>query len=47
VARANAERERRAGEFDAALDEFCREWNRGGKDARFEMEYLLAVGRRS
>ncbi|HMI81285.1 MAG TPA: methyltransferase domain-containing protein [Solirubrobacterales bacterium] len=48
VARANAENEGRAKEFDRALDEFCREWNRGGDDdARFEMEYLIAVGRRS
>jgi SAM-dependent methyltransferase len=48
VARGNAEREGRAEEFDAALDAFCEEWNRGGEGpARFEKEYLLAVGRRS
>ena len=48
VARANAEREGRADEFDAALDGFCEEWNRGGEGAaRFEKEYLLAVGRRT
>ncbi|HEX6666275.1 MAG TPA: methyltransferase domain-containing protein [Solirubrobacterales bacterium] len=48
VARANAEREGRAEEFDAALDRFCEEWNRGGEgQARFEKEYLLAVGRRT
>lgn len=48
VARANAEKEGRAEEFDRALSEFCAEWNRGsGEDARFEMEYLLAVGRRA
>jgi SAM-dependent methyltransferase len=47
AARANAERDHRAGEFDAALDAFCDEWNRGtGERARFEKEYLLAVGTR-
>jgi SAM-dependent methyltransferase len=47
AARANAEREGRAEEFDAALDAFCDEWNRGGEDgARFQKEYLLAVGTR-
>jgi SAM-dependent methyltransferase len=45
--RANAEREGAAAAFDAALDGFCDEWNRGtADDARFEMEYLLAVGTR-
>jgi SAM-dependent methyltransferase len=48
AARANAERNGRAEEFDAALDTFCEEWNRGTPDAaRFEMEYLLAVGTRA
>jgi SAM-dependent methyltransferase len=43
--RANAERDGRADEFDAALDAFCDEWNRGTADAaRFEKEYLVAVG---
>ncbi|MGY1821653.1 class I SAM-dependent methyltransferase [Geodermatophilus sp. SYSU D00079] len=47
AARANAEREGRAAEFDEALDRFCDEWNRGTSDqARFEMEYLVAVGTR-
>lgn len=47
AARANAEREGRAEEFDAALDAFCDEWDRGaGGSARFEKEYLLAVGTR-
>jgi SAM-dependent methyltransferase len=47
AARANAEKEGRAEEFDRALSEFCEEWNRGGADdARFEKEYLIAVGRR-
>ena len=45
--RANAERNGRAAEFDEALDAFCREWNLGTEsEARFEMEYLLAVGTR-
>jgi SAM-dependent methyltransferase len=45
--RANAERDGRAAEFDAALDAFCDEWNRGTDSrARFEKEYLLAVGTR-
>jgi SAM-dependent methyltransferase len=47
AARANAEREGRAGEFDEALDAFCDEWNRGTPDdARFEKEYLVTVGTR-
>jgi SAM-dependent methyltransferase len=45
--RANAERQGRAVEFDDALAAFCEEWNRGGDGrARFEKEYLLAVGTR-
>ena len=45
--RANAARNGRAEEFDAALDDFCGEWNLGTEhEARFEMEYLLAVGTR-
>jgi len=44
---ANARRTGREAEFAAALGGFCDEWNRGGADrARFEQEYLLAVGRR-
>ena len=47
AARANAEKEGRAEEFDQVLSEFCAEWNRGSDDdARFEMEYLVAVGRK-
>jgi SAM-dependent methyltransferase len=47
AARANAEREGREQELDEALSGFCKEWNRGSNDdARFEMEYLVAVGRR-
>ena len=46
--RANAARNGREQEFDDALDAFCREWNRGSDDeARFEKEYLLAVGTRA
>jgi SAM-dependent methyltransferase len=46
--RANAARNGRADEFDEALEAFCREWNVGTEDeARFEMEYLLAVGTRA
>jgi SAM-dependent methyltransferase len=45
AARANAIRDGREAEFDTALDSFCDEWNRGTPDqARFEQEYLLAVG---
>jgi len=47
AARANAVRNGLEAEFDAALDDFCREWNRGTEEeARFEKEYLLAVGTR-
>jgi SAM-dependent methyltransferase len=47
AARANAAREGREAEFDEALDRFCDEWNRGsGERARFEKEYLVAVGTR-
>jgi SAM-dependent methyltransferase len=45
AARANAERNGLAQNFDAALDTFCDRWNRGGDGlARFEKEYLLSVG---
>ncbi len=48
AARANARRTGREAEFDEALDRFCDEWNRGTPDrARFEKEYLLAVGTRA
>jgi hypothetical protein len=48
AARANAAKDGREDEFDEALDRFCDEWNRGGDDAaRFEKEYLLAVGTRA
>ncbi len=48
AARANAVKDGREAEFDQALDAFCDEWNRGSADqARFEKEYLLAVGARA
>jgi SAM-dependent methyltransferase len=48
AARGNASRTGREAEFDAALDRFCDERNLGTPDqARFEMEYLLAVGTRA
>jgi SAM-dependent methyltransferase len=48
AARANAAREGREAEFDAALDGLCDEWNRApaGEPARFQKEYLVAVGAR-
>jgi SAM-dependent methyltransferase len=47
AARGNAVKEGREAEFDAALDAFCDKWNRGSDaDARFEKEYLVAVGTR-
>ena len=48
AARANASKGGREAEFDEALDRLCDEWNRGSDEgARFEMEYLLAVGVRA
>ena len=48
AARKNAEKEGRGDEFDAALDRFCDEWDRGEPGAaRFEKEYLIAVGTRA
>jgi hypothetical protein len=47
AARRNAAANGRAAEFDAALDAFPEEWNRGTpQDARFDHEYLLAIGTR-
>ena len=48
AARANAEKNGQGAEFDAALDAFCDKWNRSapGEPARFEKEYLVAVGTR-
>ena len=46
--RKNAAKDGREGELDQALDEFCDEWNQGTADnARFEQEYLVAVGTRA
>ncbi|MDQ3469750.1 MAG: class I SAM-dependent methyltransferase [Actinomycetota bacterium] len=48
AARANASRAGREAEFDDTLNRFCDEWNRGTPDrARFDKEYLLAVGTRA
>jgi SAM-dependent methyltransferase len=48
AARANAVATGREQEFDDALNAFCDEWNRGSDaDARFEKEYLIAVGGRA
>jgi SAM-dependent methyltransferase len=48
AARANAAKDGREDEFDSALDAFCDEWNLGSSEqARFEKEYLLAVGTRA
>jgi len=45
AARANAEKDGREHQLDEALDVLCDRWNRGTADAaRFEVEYLLAVG---
>lgn len=47
AARANAVKNGREDEFDAALDAFCDDWSRGtSSPARFEKEYLLAVASR-
>jgi ubiquinone/menaquinone biosynthesis C-methylase UbiE len=44
----NARRSEREAEFVEVLNRFCDEWNRGTADrARFEKEYLLAVGTRA
>jgi SAM-dependent methyltransferase len=48
AAQANARRNGREAEFEETMDAFCDEWNRGTPDdARFEKEYLVAVGRRA
>ena len=48
AARANAEKNGRAGELDAAIDRFSDDWNRGTPEqALFRLEYLLAVGTRA
>ncbi len=48
VARANAVKNGREAELDGAVNAFCDEWDRGTSEAaRFEKEYLLAVGQRA
>ncbi len=48
VAQANARKNDREPELEEALSRFCDVWNLGPSDeARFEMEYLLAVGTRA
>jgi SAM-dependent methyltransferase len=48
VARGNATKNGREAEFDETLDRFSNEWNLGTADgARFDQEYLLAVGTRA
>jgi ubiquinone/menaquinone biosynthesis C-methylase UbiE len=48
VAQTNARNNGREAEFNEAVDTFCDEWNLGTPDeARFEQEYLLAVGTRA
>ncbi|HMJ03892.1 MAG TPA: methyltransferase domain-containing protein [Conexibacter sp.] len=48
VARANASRDGRETKLDEALDRFSDEWNLGTPEsARFEQEYLVAVGTRA
>ena len=45
---ANARRDGREADLEAALAQLFRDWNVGTEDnARFEMEYLLAVGTRT
>ena len=47
VALANAEKDGREGELDAALSAFCDEWNLGTPErVRFEQEYPVVVGTR-
>ena len=48
IAQTNARNNGREPEFNEALDQFCDQWNRGTtENARFEQEYLLAVGTRT
>jgi SAM-dependent methyltransferase len=48
AAQANARKTDREAEFEEALSRFCDEWNLGTADgARFEQEYLVAVGTRT
>jgi SAM-dependent methyltransferase len=48
AARANASKNGREAELDETLNAFCDEWNLGTPEkARFEQEYLVAVGTRA
>ncbi len=48
VAQTNARNSGREAEFNEAIDQFCEHWNLGTADkARFEHEYLLAIGDRT
>jgi SAM-dependent methyltransferase len=48
TAQANARKNGQEAEFVQALNSFCDEWNRGTPEqARFEQEYLVAVGTRA
>lgn len=48
VAQANSRNDGREAEFNQALDQFCEQFNCGTPEkARFEQEYLLAVGTRA
>jgi SAM-dependent methyltransferase len=48
AARGNAVKNGQEAEFDEALDKFPDEWNLGTEDdARFEQEYLVAIGTRA
>jgi ubiquinone/menaquinone biosynthesis C-methylase UbiE len=46
AARANAEKNGRADDFDAALERFFAESNQGTDSGRFDVEYLITVGTR-
>jgi SAM-dependent methyltransferase len=47
AAEKNARNSGRETEFDEAVNQFCEEWNLGTPDdARFEQEYVVAVGKR-
>jgi SAM-dependent methyltransferase len=48
AARANAAKNGQEADFDKVLDDFCDEWNLGTPEkARFEQEYIVAVGTRA
>ena len=45
MTQANARKDGREAEFEAALQRFCEDHDRGTPDqARFEMQYLVSVG---